>query len=278
MVKRSSNLLFLAYIVPFIVLLLVASAAGQTSSPELPQAFVGTVFINDTPADQGLVVEAVGPGVLSGIPGNPVTTMAGGVYGTMGISSQKLIVQGDIEPGTPLDFFVSGIPAEVYPVATGGPWKENYSYIPGEITELNLRIASQPSVAQTREPTPVQTRLPAESVSGYTGTLPQPEVIETIQPGSESTGAQPAVQPTNAGATPVETSSPVAESTTANIPSVPSGSPSLPTGSSPLLIFGGIVVVVIILAGLVYGMKRKRPEEEREAEKVEEKTVVKEKE
>ncbi len=279
MVKRSSNLLFLACITPFIVLLLVASAAGQTSSPELPQAFVGTVFINDTPADQGLVVEAVGPGVLSGISGNPVRTMAGGVYGTtIGISSQKLIVQGDIEPGTPVVFFVGGLPAEVYPVAAGGPWRENYSYIPGEITELNLRIASQPSVEQTREPTPVQTRLPPEAVSEFTGTLPQPGVVETIQPGAESTGAQPAVQPTTAGVTPVETSSPAAESTTANIPSIPSESPSQPAGSSPLLLFGGIVVVIIILAGIIYEMKRRRPEEKKDVEKAEEKTEVKEKE
>jgi hypothetical protein len=275
MVKRSSNLLFLACTVPFIVLLLVASAAGQTSSPQLPQAFVGKVFINDTPADQGLVVEVVGPGVLSGISGNPVTTLAGGVYGITGVSSQKLIVQGDIEPGTPLEFFVNGVAAEVYPVVAGGPWRENYTYLPGEVTELNLRIASLPVVGQTREPTPIQTRLPAEAVSGYTGTLPQPEVIETIQPGEEITEAQPSVQPINTGATPVETSSPAAKSTTANIPSVPSENPSPPTGSSPLLLFGGIVVIVIILAGLFYGAKRRKQKEK--VEKVEEKTEVKEK-
>jgi hypothetical protein len=68
---------------------------------------------------------------------------------------------------------MSGVKAEVYPVATNGPWKENYSYFPGEITELNLRIAGQQSVGQTREPTPVQTRLPASAVEAF---LPEPGI------------------------------------------------------------------------------------------------------
>jgi hypothetical protein len=278
MVKRSSNLLFIACTVPFIVLLLVGSAAGQTSSPQLPHTFYGKILIGEASAGQGLVVEAVGPGVLSGIPGNPVTTMTGGIYGIMGSSSQKLIVQGDIEPGTPLEFFVGGVPAEVYPVATGGPWKENYSYIPGDLTELNLRIASQPSTGETRVPTPVQTRLPAEAVSGYTGTLPQPGVIETVQPGTESIGGQPAPMTPDAGSTPIGTSPPVAATTTGNGPLYPSGNQSLPTSSSPVLLIGVIVIVLIILASLLYATKKRKADTAEEKDESGEKTVVKEKE
>ena len=36
-------------------------------------------------------------------------------------SSQKLIVQGDIASGTPLQFYVGATQAEVYDVAAGGP-------------------------------------------------------------------------------------------------------------------------------------------------------------
>jgi hypothetical protein len=275
MVKRSNGLLFSLFLIAFVVIMQPVS--GQAfSQPQLPHTFWGKVLIGDTPAGMGLEVEAVGPGVISGIDGNPVTSMAGGVYGLTGMSSQQLLVQGDIEPGTPLEFFVGGVRAEVYPVATGGPWMENYSYTPGDITELNLRIAAQPSVGETREPTPVQTRLPAEAVSGYTGTLPQPGVVEPIQPGDESSGAQPAIQSTNAGVTPVGTSSPGASVTTVNTPSLPPGSKSMTTGSSPLLLFGIIAIVVIILAMLFYAMKRKEPEGETEKEKAEEKTEVQE--
>jgi hypothetical protein len=276
MVIRYSTLLFTFLIV--LVVILQPVSGQEAFKPQLPHAFWGRILIGESSGPMGLEVEAVGPGVISGIEGNPVTSMAGGVYGQIGMSSQKLLVQGNIEPGTPLEFFVGGVKAEVYPVATGGPWKENYSYIPGDLTELNLRIATQPSTGETRVPTPVQTRLPAEAVSGYTGTLPQPGVIETVQPGTESTGGQPAPITPDAGATPVGTSPPVAATTTRNGPLYPSGNQSLPTSSSPVLLIGVIVIVLIILASLLYATKKRKAETAEEKDESGEKTVVKEKE
>jgi hypothetical protein len=275
MVKRSSSVLLIASLIALVVCL--QPVFGQTSSgPQLPHEFWGEVLIGDSPAGIGLEVEAVGPGVISGINGNPVLTMAGGVYGEPGLSSQILIVQGDIEPGTPIEFFVGGTRAEVYPVSTNGPWKTNYSYIPGDVTELNLRIAAQPSSGQTREPTPVQTRLPASAVQGF---LPAPSVISTVQPGIESTGNQPAVQPT----VPVQPAGTATSESQGTVtipeehPTAVTGEQSLPGGISTTMLFAGIVViVVIILGGSYYAMSRKKSgkevkEEGKEEEKAGEK-------
>jgi hypothetical protein len=141
-----------------IVLLGIPAAADEADTqPLLPQAFYGMVEAGGSPVGQGYIVEAVGPGVSSNIEGNPVTTLADGSYGALNFTVQKLLVQGNIEAGTPMEFYVGGIRAEVYEVAAGGSWNETYSFQPGEVTELNLRIASLPATGQTREPTPVQT-------------------------------------------------------------------------------------------------------------------------
>ena len=143
-----------------IVLLGIPAAAAADEAdtqPLLPQAFYGTVEAGGSPVGQGYSVEAVGPGVSSNIEGNPVTTLADGTYGALNFTIQKLLVQGNIETGTPLEFYVGGIRAEVYDVAAGQSWNETYPFQPGEVTELNLRIASLPATGQTREPTPVQT-------------------------------------------------------------------------------------------------------------------------
>ena len=141
------------------------ATADDVAQPELPHAFYGMVEIGGSPAGQGLVVEAVGPGVLSNTAGNPVTTLADGTYGAAGFASQKLIVQGSVDAGAPLEFYVGGIRAEVYDVVAGGPWKADFAYQPGEVTELNLRIASLPAAGQTREPTPVQTIVASSTIA-----------------------------------------------------------------------------------------------------------------
>ena len=148
-----------------IVLLGIPVVTADEAAPQLPQGFYGMVEAGTSPVGPGLIVEAVGPGVSSKMEGNPVTTLADGSYGVLNYSSQKLIVQGDIATGTSITFYVGAIQAEVYDVAAGGPWNTTYAFQPGEITELNLRIASMPAAGQTREPTPVQTIVASSTVA-----------------------------------------------------------------------------------------------------------------
>lgn len=256
-------------LVLFIVFFISVSAAAETGAaqPQLPHAFYGKVEIGGNPGSQGLVVEAVGPGVHSRVAGNPVTTMAGGIYGMAGMSSQKLLVQGDIEPGTPLGFYVGGTLAEVYDLSAGGPWKANYSYTPGGLTELNLRIASLPSAGQTREPTPVQTRLPADQVpAGYEFTglgLPQPNVVETYKPGES--GNQPvtgsSVGSDSSAQSPARGEVQTGQTLEGSIPVLP-----INTSSSGMIIAAGVVIIIAVLCGILYYMNRKKSGDEKKDE------------
>jgi hypothetical protein len=238
----------------------VAADNGAAAQPQLPHGFYGKVEVGGSLAGQGLVVEAVGPGVRSNIQGNPVSTLADGSYGAVGATSQKLVVQGDVEPGTPLEFYVGGMLAEVFNVAVGGEWKQNYSYTPGELTELNLRVGSLPSAGQTREPTPVETRLPAEQVPAgyvYTGpSLPQPGVVETYIPG-QSTGNQPAAgsthTPDNSGQIPAQGGVHADQTVEGSIPVLP-----VDTGSTGMLIGAGVVTIIVVLGGIFYYLNKKQ--------------------
>jgi hypothetical protein len=269
MVKRSNCLLTIVFLLALTVFF--PPVSGQVSQPQLPHTFYGKVFVGDTSAEAGLAVEAVGPGVISNVDGNPVKTLAGGIYGETGMSSQQLIVQGDIEPGTPLEFYVGGSRAEVYPVSTNGPWRANYSYIPGELTELNLRIAAQPSISQTREPTPVQTRLPASAVQGF---LPEPSVITTIRPGEEETDNLQVVQPTTVTIQPGETigqGGQVTVTSPRENPTTVTGEQQLTGGMNATMLFAGILlVVVVLLGGIYFAMSRKKTGKQEEQEKMDE--------
>jgi len=274
MKKRDSSISALILGLVLLVLFVLPAAAESTSAaPQLPHAFIGMVEVEGLSAPDGLIVEAVGPGVRSGTQGNPVTTLTGGVYGRIGMADQKLLVQGDIESGTPIEFYVGGVKAEVFPVAANGPWLEAYPYLPGEVTELNLRITSQPAAGQTREPTPVQTRIPSgqvPSVSGYPGPgLPQPEVIATLQPGEVP------VTQTQAGegaGPPVTTQSgtPEGESSGTSLQGSPEAgtpSPIAPTGGSSSLFIGAAIVAFLVIIGAVaYVVSRKKSKDEKQEE------------
>ena len=249
-----------------LVLVVPASAQSTSAAPQLPHAFIGMVEVEGLSAPDGLIVEAVGPGVHSGVSGNPVSTLSGGVYGRIGMTEQKLLVQGDIETGTPIEFYVSGVKAEVFPVATSGPWLEAYPYLPGEVTEMNLRIVSQPSVGGTREPTPVQTRIPSgqvPTVAGYSGpALPQPEIVATYQPGEAPADAQPTAtsqetgQPSAQGGESIGTPVQGGQETDSAIPATRSV-PGMLTGTA-------IVAFLVIIGSAVYQESRKKPEEKKE--------------
>jgi hypothetical protein len=270
MKKRDSSISALILGMVLLVLFVIPAAAESTSAaPQLPHAFIGMVEVEGLSAPDGLIVEAVGPGIRSNTQGNPVTTLTGGVYGRIGMAEQKLLVQGDIESGTPIEFYVGGVKAEVFPVATNGSWLEAYPYLPGEVTELNLRITSQPAAGQTREPTPVQTRIPSgqvPAIPGYSGPdLPQPEVIATYQPtqtqAGEGTGpdvsSQPGTQEEESSGTSIQDSQ-GAGTPSSVVPAVGS--------SSNLFIGAAIVAFLVIIGAVAYYMSRKKPEDEEKEE------------
>jgi hypothetical protein len=108
--------------------------------PQLPHAFYGTVTIEGKPAPVNTNVSTTVAGGKDEI--NYILTTVEGEYGGTDDSSPELMVQGTIEKGAPVAFFVDGKQAEVYDVAAGGQWQETYPFKPGRVTNLNLRVNS----------------------------------------------------------------------------------------------------------------------------------------
>ncbi|MBN1191771.1 MAG: Ig-like domain repeat protein [Dehalococcoidales bacterium] len=72
------------------------------------RAFYGSVTINGKLAPVGTVLKAVGEGVRPG-QFNPVTLKVEGYYGEAGTSyGSPLVIQGEIEEGTPITFYFNG--------------------------------------------------------------------------------------------------------------------------------------------------------------------------
>jgi len=113
-----------------ILLMLWATPVYGQEVPPLPHAFYGTVEINDSPAPVGTQVEARGEGVRTGIEGNPILTVAAGVYGSPNPMGSKLIVQGDILDGATVTFYVNGVSTE-----------QTAEWHSGEVTGLDLSVA-----------------------------------------------------------------------------------------------------------------------------------------
>lgn len=126
-----------------VLLLLPAATALAEGIVELPHAFYGTLTVDGAPAPIGLQVEARGSGVRTGVDGNPTTTVSPGVYGTLNAYEPRLVVQGDIDDGARLDFYVS---------VDGSTWVEaetspaDVEWHSGEVTKVNLS-ARLPEVA-----------------------------------------------------------------------------------------------------------------------------------
>ncbi len=97
--------------------------------PPDPHAFWGYLTINGNPAPVTTEVEARGEGVITGILGNPITTTEVGKYGGPEPGDLRLIVQGDIQPLTPIRFYVNG-------VDTG----QTYPFYSGNTTKLDLSV------------------------------------------------------------------------------------------------------------------------------------------
>ncbi len=147
----------------FVVILYVAALcimpamAVENTQPVPPQSFFGTVTVNGALAPAGTVIEVKGVNVQP-LDGNPFTLTQAGVYGVVGFDD-KLLVQGNITPGTPLEFYVNGQRAKIYNVATGGPWQDTFPFEPLGFTELNIWVGTgvPPVVTTTVAPSATST-------------------------------------------------------------------------------------------------------------------------
>jgi len=140
--------------------------------PALPHAFYGTVDINDSSAPIGTTVKAIVTGVSTGIAGNPITVTKEGEYGGSGGLDPKLVVQGDIEEGDIITFYVND-------VSTG----QTAEWHSGEVTELPLSVTiAAPASGPGPGPTPryyVETNLFGVEVNFDISD--EGEILETIE-------------------------------------------------------------------------------------------------
>jgi len=156
------------------LLLLFAAPVSANGVPALPHAFYGRVIIGGYSADIGTRVEARGEGVTTGIEDNPTVTTVVGIYGTDNPFEHRLIVQGDIEEGTTISFYVNG-----YSTGQTAEWHS------GDVTELHLRLSTAGGGGGFAPvPNNIETNLFGEeaefniSVDG--------EILETIEATSEA--------------------------------------------------------------------------------------------
>jgi hypothetical protein len=120
-----------------------------SAQPLFPNAFYGEVTIGGVPAPVGTLIEARGehivtppPDPVTGLTGNPVWTTEVGKYGG---GDNPLVVQGteDLINGETIEFYINNVKA--------GQTAEFQS---GEVTQLELTVASAPPVTPTPSPTP----------------------------------------------------------------------------------------------------------------------------
>jgi len=177
-----------------------------------------------------------------------------GRYGGPGGFDPKLVVQGQVADGTPVEFYVDGVRAQC--AVPGGPWQESFPFKSGTITELNLEVvglAATPTLLPTVEPTltPSPTAGPAVIVPSPTPTPPTPAPGATSTPTPSTmvvatpTSSPPAPSPTPlepptaaiAAATPslLATALPLLPAPTATATSTPSVLPLVPTETQPNL-------------------------------------------
>jgi hypothetical protein len=268
-----------------ILLVVPVTAEDADTAPQLPQAFYGRVEMGGNPVGQGYSVEAIGQGVRK-IEGNPVRTLADGTYGAANFTAQRLLVQGDVASGTPLEFYVGNIKAEVFDVAVGSSWNTTYSFKPGEVTELNLRIASLPGAGQTREPTPVQTIVASSTVAASStgaGSIPSGGSSTAAPEGSalpqvpDSTGQQPTAQVTQQSSgdssRPAQTGTP-GQGDVTQTAGQPSGTQAsgdeaqITTGNMTLYIAGAALLLLVIGGGAYYYTRQKKSETDAKEEPV----------
>ena len=123
--KIVSRIVSMGLVLPSLLLGLL-TVPVYADLPTLPHTFHGNLTINGNPAPVGTEVEARVDGDLAGI----ITTIVEGQYGGPEAFDPKLIVQGDIEPNTLINFWING-------VDTG----QTYPFQSGRVTRLDLSAA-----------------------------------------------------------------------------------------------------------------------------------------
>ena len=132
MIKQIARLLILV-----LVATCAATAAYAEDVPPQPHYFYGAATLYGHPAPVGAQVEARGEGVVTGVADNPLVVTVAGQYGGPGLGG-KLTVQGAVQDGTPIEFYVNGVKAQV--VVPGGLCSSSYPFASGAITQLDLRV------------------------------------------------------------------------------------------------------------------------------------------
>lgn len=119
----------------------VTITIGPDDAPLYTHSFHGNVTVDGNPAPENAGILVVGPGVRSDTFGNPALTQPDGSYGSADDASRNLIVQGCIENGTPLAFYVDGARAEVCDANSTCTWQSAFPFRAGEVTCLDLRVS-----------------------------------------------------------------------------------------------------------------------------------------
>lgn len=126
---------------PFLCLLLAFSVAVPVfaqSPPPTPHSFYGTVTVGGVPTLAGATITASGAEVMTPVDYNPLTTTVDGEYGSHPVGPW-LVVQGYIDEGTPIEFYINGDRAQCYDVAAQTT-SDTYPFHSGTFTELNLTV------------------------------------------------------------------------------------------------------------------------------------------
>jgi len=162
------------FIVLAVLLMLCAAPVYAQSIPPLPHAFYGSVTIDGDPAPAGTEVEARGEGVATGIADNPTITAVRGIYGTSNPFEHRLIVQGNIDDGATITFYVNG-----YSTGQTAEWHS------GETTPLDLSvtIAAPPEGRPGGGPGPPPSRIETTlfGVEEEFRISDEGEILETIE-------------------------------------------------------------------------------------------------
>lgn len=227
----------------FVILLVLVAAFGATTAhaqglPPVFQFFYGSVEINGQPAPVGTTVEARGAGVVNlsdnpELKDNPVIVKVAGEYG--GGAEPKLLVQGFIADGTPIEFYVNGVKAEC--ATPDGQWQSSFPFEFERVTRLNLRVGAPVQSTETATATPTTG---AGSAATATPTIrPQVGITDpTPTPGPAATATRLLTGPTN---TPVQAGAPTAQVT------APAGATARP-GSAATALPGSVVATPTGLA------------------------------
>jgi hypothetical protein len=141
-----------------LLLLVLISFSNVNALPMIPHDFYGTVTINGQPAPDGTLIEAVIYNITSAN-----TTTSSGNYSLMVLADDPdtLEIEGGRQ-GDLINFYVN----KVYVV--------NYTFVNGEVTNLNLKIDTQPS--QPPSPPSIPSILPniVDAVNALLRTFTQP--------------------------------------------------------------------------------------------------------